>query len=108
MASLIETDLIHVGVESGSTEDIKERVETWNVLLRSQAEEFAKDSKKATLFVFSSHQVLTEVLDEPLDFDFTEDDTEMEGAGIWIDELHLTSAVHAIFAERLLGSLTEP
>jgi len=92
-------------MESGSTEDIKERVEIWNTLLRSQAEEFAKDYEKATVFVFSSHQVLTEILDEPLDFDFAEDDPGIGGAGIWKDDLHLTSAVHVILAERLLGSL---
>ena len=95
-------------MESGSTKDIKERVETWNALLRSRAEEFAKDYEKATVFMFSPHQVLTEVLDEPLDFDFAEDDPGIGGAGIWIDDLHLTPAVHAVLAERLLGSLIEP
>lgn len=94
-------------MESDSAEDIKERVETWNVLLRNQAEEFAKGSEKATVFVFSSHQVLTDVLDEPLDFDFAEDDAETGGGGIWIDDLHLTPAVHVILAEHLLNSLTK-
>jgi hypothetical protein len=47
------------------------------------------------------------VLDDPLDFDFTDDDPETEGAGIWVDDLHLTSAVHSIFAERLLDSLLD-
>jgi len=94
-------------VESDSTEEMKERVKTWNVLLKSQAEDFAKSSEKATVFVFSLHQVLTEVFDEPLDFYFAEDDPEIEGAGIWTDDLHLTPAVHTIFAERLLDSLTK-
>ena len=95
-------------MESGSAEDIKERVEIWNALLRSKAEEFAKDYEKATVFVFSSHQVLGEVLEEPLDFDFAEEDPGIGGAGIWIDDLHLTPAVHAILAERLLDSLIKP
>jgi len=86
-----------VGVESDSTEDIKERVETWNVLLGSQAEEFAKDSKRATLFVFATSRLALISL-KP----------EMGGAGIWTDDLHLMPAVHAIFAERLLGSLIKP
>jgi len=103
-----ETDFIRLAVESGSTEDIKERVETWNTLLRGQAEEFAKDYEQATVFVFSSHQVITEVLDEPVGFDFAEDDPGMGGGGIWMDDLHLTPAVHAILAERLLGSLIKP
>jgi len=107
-SSLIEPDLMYPAVESGSTEDIKERIETWNELLRSHAKGFAKGSEKATTFVFSSHQVLVEVLDEPLDFDFAGDDPETEGAGIWKDDLHLTPAVHAIFAKRLLDSLIRP
>ena len=94
-------------MESDSTEDIKERVETWNKLLRIQAKDFAEGSEKATIFVFSSHRVLTEVLDEPLDFDFVEEDLETEGGSIWTDDLHLTPAVHAILADRLLDSLTK-
>ena len=95
-------------MDSGAAEDIKKRVETWNALLKSQAEDFAKDGENSTVFVFSFHQALTEVLDEPLDFDFAEDDPEMGGGGIWVDDLHLAPAVHAIFAERLLGSLMKP
>ena len=99
---------LRLAADSGSTGDFMERVETWNALLSSQAEEFAKDGEKATVFVFSFHRVLTEVLDEPLNFDFAEDDPEIGGAGIWLDDLHLTPAVHAIFAERLLDSLIKP
>ncbi|KAF9793250.1 hypothetical protein BJ322DRAFT_1033723, partial [Thelephora terrestris] len=79
-------------VESSSVDDIEERVQTWNELLRTQANDFAKGSSNATVFMFSSHHVLSEVLDEPLDLDFTEDDPETEGGGIWADELHLTPA----------------
>ena len=94
-------------MESDSAEDIKDRVHTWNELLRSQANDFVQGSDMATVFVFSSHHVLTEILDDPLDFDFTEDDPETEGAGIWVDDLHLTSTVHSILAERLLDSLID-
>ena len=106
--SLFETDLTHLAVDSDLTEDIRERVKTWNALLRSQAKDFARGGEQVTVFVFSFHQVLAEVLDEPLDFDFAEDDPEIEGAGIWMDDLHLTPEIHAIFAERLLDSLAEP
>lgn len=92
-------------MESNSVGDIRERVETWNELLRTQANDFAKGSSNATIFIFSCHYVLTEVLDKPLDLDFTEDDPETEGGGIWADELHLTPAVHEILAENLWGSL---
>jgi hypothetical protein len=98
---------ISLAVESGSVDDMEERVQTWNELLQTQANDFAKGSSNATVFMFSSHHVLSEVLDEPLDHDFTEDDTETEGGGIWADELHLTPAVHGIFAERLWTALIE-
>ncbi|KAF9793247.1 hypothetical protein BJ322DRAFT_1033711 [Thelephora terrestris] len=61
-------------VESGSVEDMEERVQTWNELLQTQANDFAKGSSNATVFMFSSHHVLSEVLDEPLDLGFTEYD----------------------------------
>ena len=96
------TDL---ALESNPIDGIKERVHAWNELLIGQANDFAKGSDKATVFVFSSHRVLTEVLGKPVDFDFAEEDAETECAGIWADDLHVTPAVHAILAERLLDSL---
>ena len=92
-------------MESNPIDEIKERVHAWNELLIGQANDFAKGSDKATVFVFSSHRVLTEVLDKPVDFDFAEEDAETECVGIWADDLHVTPAVHAILAERLLDSL---
>jgi hypothetical protein len=46
-----------------------------------------------------------EVLEEPCEFDFNEDDPTTEGGGIWADDLHLTVDMHDILAERLLTSL---
>jgi hypothetical protein len=67
--SLVKSNFSHPAVESDSAEDSKEWINTWNELLRCQAKDFAEGSERATILVFSSHQVLTEVLDEPLDFD---------------------------------------
>ncbi|KAK0461656.1 uncharacterized protein EV420DRAFT_1266339, partial [Desarmillaria tabescens] len=88
-----------------SSDEVQNRVETWNDLLRTRASEFATSSPQATVLVFSSHKVLTDVLDDPLEYDFTEDDPADEGGAIWEDDLHLTPAVHAILADRLLASL---
>ena len=92
-ASLIETD-------------ISERYERWNELLLAQAEEFAESSKKATVLVFSSHDVLSDVLDKPEEYGFQRSDVDEAGEGIWEDQLHLTSAVHHILAEQLHGVLS--
>lgn len=95
-------------MDSGSPDEIEERVRTWNDLLKAQAAEFSTSSKEATLFLFSSCQVVTEVLEDPAEFDFGEDDPTTEGGGIWQDDLHLTSDMHSVLAEKLFASLFPP
>ncbi|KAM5539794.1 hypothetical protein V8D89_006607 [Ganoderma adspersum] len=92
-------------IESDVEQEIATRVETWNGLLRSQMAEFGSSSKEATVLLFSPHQVLTEVLEDPLEYDFSEDDPTIDGGGIWVDDLHLTSEVHDILGEQLFKSL---
>ena len=77
----------------------------WNDLLRTQATNFAADTKEATVLLFSSHRLLSDVLEDPLDYDFAEDDPTTEGGGIWIDDLHLTEEVHSILGEHIFKSL---
>ena len=86
---------------------MKDRVKTWNDLLQAQTTEFGLSSKEATVILFSAHQVLAEVLEDPLAYDFSEEDPTNEGGCIWVDDLHLTSEVHDILGERLLTSLLE-
>ena len=88
------------------SDDIEERVKTWNENLQAQMTEFGTSSKEATTLLFSAHQVLSEVLDDPSEFDFGEDDPETEGGGIWEDDLHLTEDVHDVLAERLITVLS--
>ncbi|KAJ6561589.1 hypothetical protein B0H10DRAFT_1844566 [Mycena sp. CBHHK59/15] len=57
---------------------------------------------KATVFCFSAYAVFTDILNNPVDYEFEEDDTTYEGGAIWADELHATSAMHKIMANRLL------
>ncbi len=52
--------------------------------------------------LFSAHVLFTDILDNPRDYDFDEDDTADEGGAIWTDELHATSAMHSIMANQLL------
>ena len=97
-----------IGVESGSTNEIEEHVIRWNNCLRARAIEFGTSSKEATVFLFSSNEALTEVLDDPTEFDLSEDDPDTEGGSFWEDDLHLTSDIHGILAERLLSSVIFP
>lgn len=91
--------------DSGSMDKIEERVKAWNIILKRGTAEFATSTKPATTVLFSSYRVLMEVLEEPCEFDFNEDDPTTEGGGIWADDLHLTVDMHDILAERLLTSL---
>ncbi|KAH7885682.1 hypothetical protein F5I97DRAFT_1874324 [Phlebopus sp. FC_14] len=75
---------------------MEDRVKAWNELLQTRITEFGRSSSKATVFLFSSHQALTDVLEDPLEYDFSEDDPVNEGGCIWADDLHLTSEVHNI------------
>ena len=90
---------------AGMSEEIDERVKTWNELLRGQIAEFSTSSQEATTFLFSSHQVLSDVMDNPDKYDLAEDDPETGGGEIWEDDLHLTVEVHEILADCLLRAL---
>ncbi|KIK11539.1 hypothetical protein PISMIDRAFT_690281 [Pisolithus microcarpus 441] len=92
-------------LDAGLSDEIEERVKAWNELFQAQVAEFGTSNKEATVLLFSSHQVLTEVLNDPLEFDLSDDDPTTEGGGIWVDDLHVTAEVHDIFAEQLLTSV---
>lgn len=82
-----------------------ERTATWNESLQRRVEEFAAETPRASVFLFSANAVLSAVLDDPEEYDFTFEDVEMEGGAIWEDELHPTSEVHSVLADRLLRAL---
>ncbi|XP_006463806.1 hypothetical protein AGABI2DRAFT_120609 [Agaricus bisporus var. bisporus H97] len=92
-------------IELECMEKIEERVETWNKLLRTQAIEFQSKTTDATVLIFSSHKLFSDILDDPLEYEFTEDDPETEGGGIWVDDLHPTSEVHDILGEQIFTSV---
>jgi hypothetical protein len=90
------------------TINLNKTCDTWNDLLRSYSNVFSAESTQATVLLFSAHAVLTEVLDDPFEFDFDQRDVEDAGGAIWVDELHLTTTVHSIISERLQRVLGFP
>lgn len=88
-----------------SLSDLKETCDTWNDLLSSYINTFAAETSQATVLLLSAHAVLTEVIDDFVEFNFSESDIEEAGGDIWLDEIHLTSAVHSIVAEHLQRAL---
>ncbi|KAJ8695641.1 hypothetical protein PTI98_008220 [Pleurotus ostreatus] len=96
---------IGVPVDRDLSAVLEDNITTWNDALRAQAIEFGSSNKDVTVFLFSAHQVLTDVLDDPLEYDFGEDDPGIEGGRIWEDGLHLTSDIHDILCKQLLTSI---
>ncbi|TFK85888.1 carbohydrate esterase family 16 protein [Polyporus arcularius HHB13444] len=89
------------GAQSTDSEDtIRSRVETWNESLRTRVAEFAESTSQASVFLWSTHAALAEILDDPEEFGFAAGDVTDEGGNIWLDEIHATSSVHKIMAER--------
>ena len=66
---------------------------------------FGKEYKAVTVFVFSSYAVYSDILDDPEEYEFTEEDVTEEGGAIWVDGIHSTGAVHEIMADRFLRNL---
>ncbi|KAK0190521.1 hypothetical protein F5146DRAFT_929368 [Armillaria mellea] len=98
-------DIPPIDRSPGGTEQSSSPSQTWSDLLRARPSEFATSTSQATVFVFSSHKLLSDVLGDPLEYDFGENHPDDEGGAIWEDDLHLTPAAHMILADRLLSSL---
>jgi len=90
-----------------------ERYDTWNEQLLEQAETFANSASKTSVFVVSAHYIISDILDHPEQFGFSNssrdegleepfDDDDGEARDIWGDDIHLSSAAHRVFARRLL------
>ena len=86
-----------------TSDRIRENVGAWNEFLHAQATEFRANTMETSVGLFSSHEVLIGLLGDPEEYDLCEDDTAQEGGRIWLDELHLTSEVHDIFAEQFVA-----
>jgi phospholipase/lecithinase/hemolysin len=84
---------------------LSQRYTAWNELLQSHVRKFASDSGHVSVFLFSAYQVVSAVLDDPEEFGFAEDDVSEQGGAIWMDDMHITSEVHAIIAERIKVAL---
>lgn len=104
-----------------------ERYTTWNEELVSQAREFADSASQASVFVASSYNIISDILDDPNAYGLrdsirgssdSDDDEEQQdevsnsGASVvgrsedmWEDDIHLSPAGHRAFANRLWDAL---
>ncbi|KDQ09428.1 carbohydrate esterase family 16 protein [Botryobasidium botryosum FD-172 SS1] len=73
--------------------------EAWNASLAAHIEEFATDYPDTSVFLFKAWDTFTRVLDDPVAHGFKTGDTRRKGGGIWVDQLHPTSAMHEVVAQ---------
>jgi phospholipase/lecithinase/hemolysin len=96
-----------------------ERYTSWNAELLRQAKDFATDASKASIFVVSSYAIISDMLDDPETYGLSEcieedgsnsekedeeesDDNDDDGQkAMWVDDIHLSTAGHRAFANRL-------
>jgi hypothetical protein len=87
-----------------------ERYDTWNEQLLEQAMPFANSASKASVFVVSAHRIISDILDHPEKFGFSNSSGDRasdelfngEAQDVWEDDIHLPNAVHQVFTHRLL------
>lgn len=79
--------------------------EDWNGHLREGLGGFRRKFIDASVLLFSSWDIFTRILDSPETFGFPATDVCKAGGAIWVDQLHPTSAVHAIIAKDVMEFL---
>ena len=80
--------------------------EEWDYLLPKFSSEFASRHVDATVFVFSSYETFTRVLDDPEKYGFDAADKSKQGGTIWCDHAHPTSKMHDEIAKDLIVFLS--
>jgi phospholipase/lecithinase/hemolysin len=96
---------IYPALQSGVEEEMKDRCQTWNDLLASRVREFAQGSSKANVLLFSANKWLSGFLDDPQAYGFSIEDVSKEDGTIWMDNLHLTPAVHRLLGKAIYDAL---
>ncbi|KAI0697108.1 hypothetical protein C8T65DRAFT_743346 [Cerioporus squamosus] len=80
---------------------------TWNAKLGEAARAFAAAHPDATVLIWSSWHLFSQIYSDPESFGFREQDLVDDEGGIFVDGLHPTSAVHGIVAAQILDFLSE-
>ncbi|TDL15150.1 hypothetical protein BD410DRAFT_778335 [Rickenella mellea] len=78
---------------------------TWNTHLHASLHKFSSTHPSATTLLFSSWAFWNSVYDNPETFGFTPADVQERGGKVWLSNLLITSRMHAVFAEEMVGFL---
>jgi len=75
--------------------------EGWNKMLRKNVTAFLLENEDATTMVLSSSEFFNVVFKTPSKYGFEEEDIRKRYGPVWADEIHPTSRMHELFAERV-------
>lgn len=85
---------------------LQDAVLEWNSALSEAAAKFAAEHTDATVLVWSSWRLFSDILTNPAAYGFPQEDAAKEEGAIFEDGLHPTSAVHRVIAQELLEFLS--
>ncbi|CAL1704183.1 unnamed protein product [Somion occarium] len=66
----------------------------WNQILREAVTHFTSTHPDATAFIYSSYNLFTRILDDPVAYGFQLEDRRKRGGRIWKDHIHPKTRVH--------------
>ncbi|KAH9842384.1 uncharacterized protein C8Q71DRAFT_201096 [Rhodofomes roseus] len=95
-------------VEQGDSDFARQFIRCWNDRLLVAAREFTNGHSDASLFVLSSHEILSELLDNPNKFGFDKKDAAEANKRIWMSEadFSISDEVHRLLGERMGHALS--
>ncbi|KAH9842374.1 uncharacterized protein C8Q71DRAFT_876129 [Rhodofomes roseus] len=95
-------------VEQGYSDFARQFIRCWNDRLLVAAREFTNGHSDASLFVLSSHEILSELLDNPNKFGFDKKDAAEANQRIWMSEadFSISDEVHRLLGERMGHALS--
>ncbi|EIW61069.1 uncharacterized protein TRAVEDRAFT_120349 [Trametes versicolor FP-101664 SS1] len=85
---------------------LQDGVLEWNSALSGASAKFAAEHTDATVLVWSSWRLFSDILANPAAYGFSQEDAAKEEGAIFEDGLHPTSAVHRVIAQELLEFLS--
>ncbi|KAH9842388.1 uncharacterized protein C8Q71DRAFT_732643 [Rhodofomes roseus] len=89
---------------------VRGQISDWNELLRESVCAFAEEEEYSdvSLFVFSSHKMLSDLLDDVEEFGFDEEDERRVNGKIWVDreDVTVSKEVHRLLADKMQLAIT--
>ncbi|CAL1704676.1 unnamed protein product [Somion occarium] len=104
---LIDVPPIHrsPGVLVSRAESTSLAIQLWNKILQEAIAHFNSTHSDATALIYSSYDLFTRILDDPVAYGFQVEDRRKRGGGIWKDNIHPKARVHQEIAREISALL---